>query len=75
MSDSLIKRFFSNFGKVPEPKEAPPLIPQAWRVPFFLALSTVSLVALMLLLWLVVIPAINAETPVVSPAPAMTPAK
>jgi hypothetical protein len=55
-----LKRFFDNFGKVPEeePKE---LIPHDIRIPFFLGLAVVSLILLGLLLWFVVIPAISAQ--------------
>ncbi len=36
------KWFIENFGKAPEPR--PPLIPAPWRIPFFAAVSVVSLV-------------------------------
>jgi hypothetical protein len=57
---NLLKRFFDNFGKVPEeePKE---LIPHDIRIPFFLGMAIVSLILLGLLLWFVVIPAISAQ--------------
>ena len=57
------KNFLDNFGKLPEgePRE---FIPPRLRMPVFLGMVAVSLVLLALLLWLVVIPAINAQSPV-----------
>jgi hypothetical protein len=58
MSDGFLRRFIDNFGKIPP--EKPPLVPQPIRIPFFVAMSVVALVLLVLLLWLVVFPAIRA---------------
>ncbi|MDR3686754.1 MAG: hypothetical protein P4L93_07355 [Coriobacteriia bacterium] len=57
-----LKNFVENFGKVPEgePRE---FIPPRLRIPVFLGMVVVSLVLLALLLWLVVIPAIRAQSP------------
>jgi hypothetical protein len=59
---SRFKYFLDNFGKVPEgePRE---FIPPRLRMPVFLGMVVVSLVLLALLLWLVVIPAIKAQSP------------
>ena len=59
MSDGFLRRFFDNFGKMPE--EKPPIIPQPWRIPFFVVLSIGALVLLVLLVWLVVLPGIRAQ--------------
>ena len=59
MSDGFLKRFIDNFGKMPEAR--PPLIPTRWRIPFFIGLSIGALTLLVLLLWLVVLPAIRAQ--------------
>jgi hypothetical protein len=62
MSDerSWFKRFVEDFGKPPE--EAPrPLIPAQMRIPVFVSMIAVSFVLLLLLLWLIVIPAIHAQ--------------
>ncbi len=56
---SFFGRFFDNFGKVPE--EKPPLIPQPYRIPFFLTLALVSLAVLVLLVWLVIVPGIRSQ--------------
>lgn len=64
-----VTHFLDNFGKVPEPR--PPLIPGPWRIPFFIALSVVSLVALLLVVNYVVVPAIQVQqavAPVTAPA-------
>jgi hypothetical protein len=66
-----VKWFLENFGKEPEPR--PPIIPVAWRIPFFVALSLASLAALIVLVYFVVMPAIQAQPP--APAPVSTPAK
>lgn len=55
-----IKWFFENFGKPPE-VEKPPLIPARLRIPVFVGMIVVSLVLLVLLLWLVVVPAIRSQ--------------
>jgi len=57
--------FIENFGKAPEPK--PPIIPGPWRIPFFIALSLISLAALVLLVIYVVIPGIEAQQPAAQP--------
>lgn len=54
-----IKRFFDNFGKMPP--EKPPIIPKPYRIPFFLGLSLLALIGLVLVVWLVVIPGIQAQ--------------
>jgi hypothetical protein len=55
------KNFLDNFGKLPqgEPRE---FIPPRLRMPVFLGMVVVSLILLALLLWLVVIPAIRAQS-------------
>ena len=65
------KWLIENFGKAPEPR--PPIIPAPWRIPFFAAVSLLSLVALLLLVFYVVIPGIEAQqsavqSPVTAPA-------
>jgi hypothetical protein len=55
-----IKRFVDNFGVAPE-TPPPPLIPKPWRMPVFVSMVAVGIVLLALLLWLVVIPAINTD--------------
>ena len=72
MSDSFVRRFLTNLQKPPEPRDTPPLIPQRLRIPFFLGLSAVSLIILLLLVWFVVIPAIGAQQQVMPSAPAST---
>lgn len=67
-----VKYFIENFGKEPEP--SPPLIPERWRVPFFVAVSIASLLALALLVSYVVIPGIQAAQ-TASPAPVSAPAQ
>ena len=65
-----IKYFLDNFGKVPDAK--PPLIPAPWRTPFFVALSVASLIALILVVNYVVVPAIRTQqavAPMTAPAP------
>lgn len=66
---SWLKRFFEDFGKVPE-TEPRQFIPDEMRIPVFVGMIVVSLVLLGLLLWFVVIPAIKAQPPVHSQAPA-----
>lgn len=56
---SFVQRFFDNFGKVPE--EKPPIIPKPYRIPFFIALSVIALIALILWIQLVVVPGIRAH--------------
>jgi hypothetical protein len=53
------KYFIENFGKEPEP--GPPLIPEPWRIPFFVAVCITSLLALALVVYFVVIPGMQAE--------------
>jgi hypothetical protein len=62
-----ITYFLENFGK--RPAEKPPIIPGPWRIPFFVALSLVSLAVLVALVYYVVSPAIHAQQ-VRSAAPA-----
>ena len=75
MSDSFFRRFLDNFGTIPP--ERPPLIPERYRMPFFLGLSVLALVTLVLVVWLVVIPGIAAEqaTTRVPPAAVSAPKK
>ena len=54
-----IRRFFDNMSKPPEP--GPELIPKRWRVPFFLGLIAVSLIALAIIVRFVVVPGIGAQ--------------
>lgn len=58
---SWFKHFLDNFGKLPqgEPRE---FIPPKMRMPVFFGMVVVSLVLLALLSWLVVIPAIRAQS-------------
>lgn len=67
------RRFAENFGKVPE--EKPPLIPAPYRIPFFITLTVVSLVALVALVWFVVMPGIQAQQSAPRGVPASAPAK
>jgi hypothetical protein len=59
MSEGLLRRFLDNLTRVPE--EKPPLIPKQWRIPFFAGMSIVAFVLLVLLVWLVVLPAIRSQ--------------
>jgi hypothetical protein len=52
-------RFTDNLREPPE--EKPPLIPEPWRIPFFLGLSCVALIMLVLLVSLVVVPAVRQQ--------------
>lgn len=61
-----IRWFVENFGREPEPR--PPMIPGPWRIPFFIALSVLSLAVLGLLIYYVVIPGVHAVQ--MPPAPA-----
>jgi hypothetical protein len=54
-----VRRFFDNIAQPPQP--GPDLIPKRWRVPFFLAVIVVSLLALGLVVRFVVIPGIDAQ--------------
>jgi hypothetical protein len=64
--------FRDNFGKVPEPR--PPIIPGPWRIPFFIAVSIASLVALVLLVMYVILPGIQVQQQA-APAPVVAPSK
>jgi hypothetical protein len=57
--DGFIKRFLDTLANGPQDK--PPVVPERWRIPFFLGMASVSLVLLLLLLWLVVLPGIRAQ--------------
>jgi hypothetical protein len=57
---SWLTRFVEDFGKLPD-HEPPPLIPQRHRIPVFATMVVVSLVLLVLLIWLVVLPAIQEQ--------------
>jgi hypothetical protein len=50
-------RFIERFGRLPEqpPRE---IIPSRWRTPVFVAMIMLGMIALALLAWLVVLPAI-----------------
>ena len=68
---AFFKRFFDNFANPPEP--GPPLIPERWRIPFFVTLVIVSIVALGIVIRFVVVPGISEQstapkTPVAAPA-------
>lgn len=64
---SFVQRFFDNLGTVPEPR--PPIIPKPYRIPFFVALSVLALIALVLVVRLVVVPGIQSQqTSPISPA-------
>jgi len=54
-----VRRFFDNMTNPPEP--GPELIPKAWRVPFFVGLVAVSLIALALVVRYVVVPGIGEQ--------------
>ena len=54
-----IRYLLENFGK--RPAEKPPIIPGPWRIPFFVALSLVSLIVLVALVYYVVLPAIHEQ--------------
>lgn len=62
MSDerSWLRRFAEDFGKLPE-HEPPPLIPQKYRNVVFASMAIMSFVLLLLLVWFVVIPAMQAQ--------------
>jgi len=55
-----LKHFLDTFGEPRPPR--PPLIPERYRVPFYLSLSLVSLIALIVLVWFVLIPGIRAQS-------------
>jgi len=52
------KHFLDTFGEPRPPR--PPLIPEPYRIPFYIALAVVSLAALVALIWFVLIPGIEA---------------
>ncbi|NTU70895.1 MAG: hypothetical protein HGB10_03625 [Coriobacteriia bacterium] len=54
-----VRYLIENFGKRPEPR--PPIIPKPWRMPFFVGLSLLSLLALLLVINYVVGPAVRAQ--------------
>ena len=56
-----LRHFLDTFG-VPRPPR-PRIIPARWRVPFYIGLSVVSLLALLILIFYVVIPGIRASQP------------
>lgn len=62
------KHFLDTFGEPRPPR--PPLIPKRYRVLFYLALSMVSLVVLIALVWFVLIPGIRSQQ---APGPANAP--
>jgi hypothetical protein len=62
-----IEQFLENFGKAPE-VAPPPLIPQRWRIPAFVTMVCVGIVVLCLFVWLVVMPAIRAQSPASPPS-------
>jgi len=65
-----IERFFENFDKVPD--ESPPIIPKPYRIPFFVTLSVLALIALVLVVWLVVVPGIASQQARTTPAASST---
>lgn len=60
MAFERIKHFLDTFGEPRPPR--PPLIPEPYRVAFYLSLSLVSFVALVVLVWFVLIPGIRAQS-------------
>jgi len=54
-----LQHWLDTFG-VPRPPRAQ-IIPQRWRIPFYIGLSVLSFVVLLLLVIYVVIPGINAN--------------
>jgi len=65
------RHFLDTFGEPRPPR--PPLIPERYRVAFYLTLSLVSLLALVVLVWFVLIPGIRSQSaPRVEPGPAST---
>ena len=54
-----LRHFLDTFG-VPRPPR-PRIIPERWRVPFYIGLSVVSLIALLILIFFVVIPGVRAS--------------
>lgn len=60
MAFERLKHFLDTFGEPRPPR--PPLIPERYRVPFYLTLSLVSFVALIVLVWFVLIPGIRAQS-------------
>lgn len=55
---TFLQRFFE-LDRVPD--ERPPVIPKPYRIPFFVGLSIVALLALVLVVQLVVLPGIRAQ--------------
>jgi hypothetical protein len=61
------KHFLDTFGEPRPPR--PQIIPGPYRIPFYLALSLVSLIALIVLVWFVVIPGVRSySNPAATPA-------
>lgn len=69
MAFERIRHFLDTFGEPRPPR--PPIIPAPYRIPFYIALSVVSLLALIALIWFVVIPGVRSNSD--SPAPASVP--
>jgi len=53
------KHFLDTFGEPRPPR--PPIVPKRYRVLFYFALSVVSLVVLVALVWFVLIPGIRSQ--------------
>ena len=69
MAFERLKHALDTFGEPRPPR--PPLIPERYRVTFYLTLSLVSFIALIVLVWFVLIPGIRAQSaPRTEPAPA-----
>lgn len=60
MAFERLKHALDTFGEPRPPR--PPMIPERYRVPFYLTLSLVSFVALVLLVWFVLIPGIRSQS-------------
>lgn len=56
---TFLQRFFE-LDRVPD--ERPPIIPKPYRIPFFVAVSVVALIALVLVIQLMVLPGIRAQS-------------
>jgi len=54
----IVQRFFDTLANPPT-EPPPPVIPQRWRMPVFIAMVVVGIVLLTLLLWLIVVPQIQ----------------
>jgi len=65
------KHFLDTFGQPRPPR--PQLIPERYRIPFYLTLSLVSFIALIALVWFILIPGIRAQSvPPAGPLPGST---